>query len=108
MLDKLETLAKKAKYQQELSAYSIPAKDWRELQELAAVLKSGQTRREPSEHNFEPSGRCAGCGMTEGYLERALEILNGWPENSEKNERIAEINTCKNDVPQSNSAKSTA
>ena len=35
--------------------------------------------------------------MTERDFQQALSILDAWPEDSEKKERMAELKTCKND-----------
>lgn len=101
MVEKLNALIAKAHYEEGTGMYWIDASDWRELRELVASAVQ-EVRAEPARvrvaHAFAPSGKCSGCGMTESYYEAAMAILEGWPEDSEKKERMAELSTCKNDL----------
>jgi hypothetical protein len=86
-----------AHFDEETGRYWIDAEDWRELRELvASSLQQVQAGGERPGHEFAPSGKCSGCGMTDGYYEAAMAILEGWPEDSEKEERMAELRTCSN------------
>ena len=98
VVDKLNTLISKAHYEQEAQRYWVDADDWRELREFASSIKDALAERgkEIAGHTFAPSGQCSGCGMKKNYFERATVILEGWPEDSEKEERLAELKTCKN------------
>ena len=92
-IENIEAVTKRARYKKEDRGYWMRNEDWQELRGLISPL-SGE---EAKEHKFEVSGKCAGCGMTERDFQQALSILDAWPEDSEKKERIAELKTCKND-----------
>jgi uncharacterized coiled-coil protein SlyX len=91
--ENIMAVTKRARYTREDRGYWMGDEDWRELRGLIAPL-SGEDAKE---HKFQVSGKCAGCGMTELDFQQALSILDAWPEDSEKKERIAELKTCKND-----------
>jgi hypothetical protein len=99
IVEKLGAVTARAHYEEEDGRYWIDAEDWRELRELLAssIQQVEKGVRKPG-HVFGPSGRCSGCGMTERYYKGAMVILQGWPEDSEKEERMAELATCKNDL----------
>ncbi len=113
MVEKLNALIAKAHYEEGTGMYWIDASDWRELREL--VASAVQQVREEEErveearlrvpHAFASSGRCSGCGMMESYYEAAMAILEGWPEDSEKKERMVELRTCRNDLKSSQRSK---
>lgn len=87
-------VAKRARYQRgDGGGYWMSNEDWEELRGLLTPPDEGADSG--SEHKFEVSGKCVGCGMTERDLEQALSILRTWPEDSEKEQRMAELNTCK-------------
>jgi len=92
-IENIEAVTKRARYRKEDKGYWMRDEDWQELRGLIAPLGG----EEAKEHKFEVSGKCAGCGMTEPDFQQALSILNTWPEDSEKKERMAELKTCKND-----------
>ncbi len=94
--EKMKTIANKGIYEEEKEGYRIGSRDWEELQELIDSLRRGEEKTE-SEHRFADSEKCVGCGMTEVYYKQALSILQEWPENSERNERIAELKACSNE-----------
>ena len=101
IVEKLSGIAERAHRDEETSSYWIDADDWRELREL--ITWSGeQVRAELGEerpgHNFAPSGNCFGCGMAESYYRGAMALLERWPEDSEKEERMAELKTCRHDL----------
>jgi hypothetical protein len=98
VVDKLNALVAKAHYEQETQRYWVDADDWRELREFASSIKEAlaERAREIVGHAFSTSGLCSGCGMKKNYFERATAILESWPEDSEKGERLAELKTCKN------------
>jgi len=101
IVEKLGAMTKRAHYEEETGRYWVDAEDWRELRELLATsMRQVQAEhgREKPGHVFAPSGSCLGCGMTESYIEAAMAILEGWPEDSEKEERMAELRTCRNDL----------
>jgi len=101
MVERLSAIAEKAHYEEETERYWIDAEDWRELRNLLASSLQrvqAQTGGEAAGHSFGESGKCSGCGMTDSYYEGALAILEGWPEDSEKEERIAELRTCRKDL----------
>ena len=93
-IDNIEALTKRARYRKEDRGHWIGDEDWQELRGLISPL-SGE---EAKEHKFQISGECAGCGMTERDFQQALSILDAWPEDSDKKERMAELKTCKDDV----------
>jgi uncharacterized coiled-coil protein SlyX len=92
-MENIKAVTKRARYRKEDNGYWIGNEDWQELRGLLSPLSM-----EEKEHKFEVSGRCAGCGMTENDFRQALSILETWPEDSEKKERMAELKTCKNDL----------
>jgi hypothetical protein len=100
VVKKIDAIAQRARREDETGRYSIDAEDWRLLQELLTSLRKPDDEREGKrvEHAFMPTGQCSGCGMTQGYFDGAMSILRGWPEDSEKEERMAELGTCRNDV----------
>lgn len=93
-IENIDVVTKRARYRKEDRGYFMRDEDWQELRRLIAPL-----RGEEAEHKFDVSGRCAGCGMTEQDLQQALAILEAWPEDSEKKERMAELKICRNDLP---------
>ena len=93
-IENIEALTKRARYRKEDRGHWIGDEDWQELRGLIAPL-SGE---EAKDHKFQISGECAGCGMTERDFQQALSILDAWPEDSDKKERMAELKTCKDDV----------
>jgi len=95
-MENIKSVMKRARYRKEDNGYWIGHEDWQELRGLISPLSM-----EEKEHKFEVSGRCAGCGMAENDFRQALSILEAWPEDSEKKERMAELKTCKNDLAKS-------
>src|SRR5271169_356336 len=103
MVEKLDTLTAKAHYEEGTGMYWIDASGWRELRGLVASavqqVREEEVRAEEARlrvtHAFAPSGRCSGCGMMESYCEAAMAILEAWPEDSEKKERMVELGTCR-------------
>ena len=93
-IERIELLTKKARYRKEDGGHSMQSEDWRELRSLVAPHSVEDSR----EHKFGVKGTCVGCGITELEFEQGLSILQGWPEDSEKNERIAELKTCSNEL----------
>jgi len=95
-MENIEAVTKRARYRKEdrIGGYWMGQQDWQELRGLISPL-SGE---EAKEHKFQVSGKCAGCGMTEREFQQALSILEAWPEDSEKKERIEELKTCRNDL----------
>lgn len=93
-IENIEAVTKRARFRKQDGGYWMGHEDWQELRGLIAPLSA----EEAKEHKFEVSGKCAGCGMTEPEFQQALSILEAWPEDSEKKERIAELKTCKNDL----------
>lgn len=90
-------LVARASYDEKTAGYRMDAADWEELRVLvASAAPSQEGKAVPSGgHSFTADEKCSGCGMTERYFEQALAILRGWPEDSEKDERIAELTACK-------------
>jgi hypothetical protein len=98
--ERIKALTARAEYDEEAGRYWVDAADLRELQELVAPYFS-ETSPEPEGkpgHDFGDSGNCAGCGMTQSYYEGAMNVLKGWPEDSERKERMAELRACKQDL----------
>ena len=101
VVEKLSAITDRAHQDPETGSYWIDADDWVELRELIASsvervqAELGEAR--PG-HNFASSGRCYGCGMAESYYRGAMALLERWPEDSEKEERMAELGTCRHDL----------
>jgi hypothetical protein len=95
VIEKLNALTEKAKYDG-AGRYWAEAEDWRELRELVSLSVRALAERKEATHTFGASGQCSGCGMKKHYFERATTILEGWPEDSEKVERLAELRSCRN------------
>lgn len=95
---RMKELTDKGLFLQGEGGYLMGARDWEELRALIELLAPGASAGTGSDHRFAASGRCLGCGMTEQFYEQALSVLGGWPKDSEKNERIAELKTCRNNL----------
>jgi hypothetical protein len=99
--EKLSALSEEARHDKATGNYWMDADDWRELRGLIASSVE-QVQAELGEerpgHDFALSGDCIGCGMAESYYKGAMAVLEGWPEDSEKDERMAELVTCKHDL----------
>ncbi|MDG7020745.1 MAG: hypothetical protein JRN23_02295 [Nitrososphaerota archaeon] len=92
----IEAVANRARYRKDDGGYWLRNEDWQELRGLIAPVTGGTSPG--GEHKFDVSGKCAACGMTERYLEEAVSILQTWPEDSEKKERMAELRRCKGEL----------
>jgi hypothetical protein len=97
---KMEAITRKARFDDETGRYSIEADDWHELHELITSslqqVPEGPGKRVG--HAFTPAGKCSGCGMSQDYYEAAMAVLERWPKDSEKDERMSELRTCRNDI----------